>query len=137
MLKSARKPERLRELCDEIVVLDGRSIRDHGGATGVVRRHEAAAGSRPESEERSGAPALSEYLSHDRELAVPRVVPAFNASACLRSATIRTPHGRLKRIDAASDEGSLSEGITGGDGIGILLEEARDLGIAYHLPQAI
>ncbi len=107
LVLASRKPELVRELCDEAIVLDDGSISDHGGPKDVIRRYETAGGTKgtkAASGRKSGTPAPSRYLSQGRKLLVPRMVPAFNASAALLSATLRTTTGRLKRIDAASDE---------------------------------
>jgi ABC-type polysaccharide/polyol phosphate transport system ATPase subunit len=109
LVLASRRSALVRELCDEAIVLDEGKISDRGGAKGVLRRYEAAGGgtkaaARAKDGQGSGGLAPSRYLSQGRKLRVPPVVPAFNASAALLAATLRTATGRLKRIDADADE---------------------------------
>jgi hypothetical protein len=106
LVLASRKPELVRTLCDEVILLEAGSIIDRGGAKGVARRYEAA--STPEGRTRKLAP--SHHLSQGQKLHVPPVVPAFNASAALLSARVHTAAGRPKRIDAAADELSVEIG---------------------------
>lgn len=114
LVLASRKPELVRQLCDEVIVLDEGVITECGGAKGAVRAYEAAQAAdkapgarRDPPKQDPGTPAPGRYLSDQRKLRVPAVVPAFNGLAALLSAALRTGSGRFKRIDAAADEVSV------------------------------
>lgn len=90
LVLASRGSDLARELCDDVITLDGGSNETSGRSTG--------------GQSRGAAIAPSRYLSEGRELEVPAVVSAFNQSAALLSATLRTGGGRSKRVDAAVDE---------------------------------
>ena len=106
LVLASRTPGVVRELCDEVIVLEEGSIVDRGGAKGVTGRYHPAQGGK-KAARRPGAARLvgpSQGLSQGEEVHVPSVVPAFNASAALHAATLRTASGRSKQVDAAADE---------------------------------
>jgi ABC-type polysaccharide/polyol phosphate transport system ATPase subunit len=98
LVQASREPDLAQELCDEVIVLEGGSIVDRGEGKDAAPRLEAAAAGRESEPFVPGR-----YLSQDHELHIPPVVPAFNASAALLSATLRTASGSSKRIDADDD----------------------------------
>lgn len=152
LVLASRKPELVRQLCDDVIVLDEGSIVDRGGAKGAVRAYQAAqedgrgtAAITPVAgEQTSGTVAPSRYLSERRKLRVPPVVPAFNGSAALLSATLRTASGRSKRIDAAADEVSVEirfetaqPGIEAHCGVGFTPRDGEGAGIRLELPEPL
>ena len=90
LVLASRKPDLVRQLCDEVMHLDRGRIVDRGRVKGVIRRRQDSRANQPRP------PA--------GKLTVPAIVPAFNASGALLSATLHTATGRTKRIDAADDE---------------------------------
>jgi hypothetical protein len=106
LVLASRNPSVVPELCDQVIVLDEGSIIDRGGAKGVTGRYDPAQGGKKAASQPGSAQLVgpSQGLSQGEEVRVPPVVAAFNASAALHSATLRTASGRSKRIDAAADE---------------------------------
>jgi len=142
LILASRKPDLVRELCDEAFVLDQGSIVHHRGAKGAVRAYEAAAQDAPGNAASQGL-APSRHLSEGRKLRIPQVVPTFNASAALLSAELRTATGRAKRIDAA-DEASVEirfetalPDIEVQCGIGFTPRGGDEAGIRLELPEPL
>lgn len=112
LVLASRSPELVARLCDEAIVLHEGSIIERGSAKDVVGRYGAGGGGggarstngRSATGRAPEGIAPSRHLSDGRRLRVPPVVPAFNSSAALLSATLSTDTGRSKRIDAAADE---------------------------------
>jgi ABC-type polysaccharide/polyol phosphate transport system ATPase subunit len=111
LVLASRQPALIEQLCDEVIVLDGGSIIHRGDAKrGALADYQTGQGDSQAGAggaargQRSGALAPSRHLPRGQTLDVPSVVPAFNASAALLSATLGTATGRSKRIDANADE---------------------------------
>jgi ABC-type polysaccharide/polyol phosphate transport system ATPase subunit len=110
LVLASRQPALVEQLCDEVIVLDAGSIIHGGDAKGALARYQAGqSGSRAGAAgaargQSSGTLAPSRHLPRGQTLDVTSVVPAFNASAALLSATLGTATGRSKRIDATVDE---------------------------------
>jgi ABC-type polysaccharide/polyol phosphate transport system ATPase subunit len=146
LVLASREPELVRELCDEAIWLDKGSIVERDRVKGTVRRYAAAqggkkAGGKPASSELVGP---SQDLSQGRKVRVPPVVPAFNASAALHSATLSTASGRSKRIDAAADEvwveirfGTALPDVEAHCGIGFTPRGGEGTGIRLELPEPL
>jgi ABC-type polysaccharide/polyol phosphate transport system ATPase subunit len=99
----------LRELCDEIIVLDEGKIADRGTAEGVLRRLEAGTGNGAAAQA-GGRRAMSDSGSargtvwQGRKLSVPAVVTPFNDRVALLSAQLSTPDGsRPKRVHTSQE----------------------------------
>lgn len=116
LVLASRSPELVARLCDEAIVLHEGSVVERGSAKDVVQRYGAgppsrgaqgATNGRSAGGRSSGGIAPSRHLSDGRKLRIPPVVPSFNSSAALISATLSTDSRRSKRIDAAADEVTL------------------------------
>lgn len=112
LVLASRTPELVEELCDDVILLHEGSIMERGGASGVVGSYDAAqaagdgergSGRASGSDRSSGTLAPSRQHWDGGELRIPDVVPAFNGSAALLSATLRAGSGRSKKIDAADE----------------------------------
>ena len=94
---ASRRPEFLRELSDEVIVLNEGSIVDRGDATQTAGRYVAEANGGQAAKGRGAAKRRTEA----EKLRVPPVVAGFNESAALLSAEVRSASGlRSKRLDA-------------------------------------
>ena len=106
---AARTPGLLRELCDEILVLDEGKVADFGAAEGVLRRLEAGLGNGAGGVRRRQAAHVRPArgggtLWHGRKLSVPGVVTPFNEWVALLSARLSAASGaRLKRVHTSEE----------------------------------
>jgi ABC-type polysaccharide/polyol phosphate transport system ATPase subunit len=104
---ASRQPELVQSLCDEVITLQEGVVVDSGDAKRAGGRYQSAPNGGPApTGRRAAARARAEvapvhHPADERELRVPPVVSAFNASAALLSAEVLSAAGvRSKRLDA-------------------------------------
>ena len=99
---ASRTPDIVSSLCDEVIVLDEGRVVEHREAEGAVRAFESAQAKRGKRTRGAAASAAGSTVPADRhpsdgrELHVPERVPAFNASASVHGATVRSSKGRSR-----------------------------------------
>ena len=146
LVLASREPELVQELCEQEIWLDEGSIVERGRENASARGYEAPRGGKkvregPKSTKLVGP---SQNLSQGRKVRVPAVVPAFNASAALHSARLRTAGGRSKQIDAAADEvwveirlGTALPDVEAHCGVGFTPRGGGGTGIRLELPEPL
>ena len=101
---ASRTPGLLRELCDEVLVLDEGKVADFGAATGVLRRLEARQGNGSEGNRPAFGPRAAEgTMWRGRKLSVPAMITPFNEWVGLLSATLTGGGARQKRVHTSEE----------------------------------